>query len=164
MAWDKEVEAAKIIKKEKEVHQLVVNHKDGRPPTPYKKTGYLKEDQMAADFYQWARNSYPEEIGLMLFHVANENAQGGELGAIRGGQRLAMGVQAGVPDYIYVLDRHRVFYLELKLPGETLNDKQKILHEKWTEKRGIQIWVINSFDGWRKAIEYIVTTVQNSTF
>ena len=131
MAWDKEIEAQRILQKT-----------------------YRLESVMQADFFQWAINSYPVLSGY-LWHIANENVATGKQGAIQGGLRMAMGVVAGVPDMECNLLYPDVRWAELKLPGGVLSPKQSALHEKW-KKVGIEVTVVRFFPVWRQWIESII--------
>lgn len=153
MAWDKELEAKKILAKEKEVHVLFRKHKDGSTPTRYEKIGYCKESTMQSDFFQWAVNSYLDELQGFLLHIPNEGDTAGEAGAIKGGIRLAMGVVAGAPDFLFVGKFGRCCFAELKIKGEKISPNQKTLHTKWARKGSI-IPVIDSFEEWRTWIEW----------
>lgn len=153
--WNKEVEAAKIIAKESQRHNLFVKHKDGRVPTAYIGIGYQKESVMQGDFFQWAINSYPELSGY-LFHIPNEGDTGGEAGAIKGGIRFAMGVVAGVPDFCFIRDDCSHQWIELKLPGERLSPAQEKLHKNWG-KRGVWIPIVSTFIMWRALIESFIS-------
>ena len=152
--WDKELEATKILKKEKEVFNTYTKHKDGSMPTPKQVIGYTKESLQQADYYQWAINSYPALFGL-LFHIANEGDTAGEAGAVKGAMRMAMGVVAGVPDFECLLRCPSVAWCEIKLKGGKISDKQIKLHEKW-KSLGWNVTFCDNFAVWRQWVEMCV--------
>ncbi len=150
--WDKELEAKKILAREKEVHNTFVKHKDGSIPTAKTIIGYCKESAMQSDFFQWAKNSYLDKLRYTLAHYPGEGDTGGQAGFIKGSMRLSMGVLAGFPDVILVKKYGFCAFCELKLPGEVLNKNQKIVFPVWADL-GIEIPMIQYFTPWRNWIE-----------
>lgn len=143
--WNLEVEAKKILAKEKVQTKTWTHHKDGSPPTLRIITGYARESVQQGDYFQWAVNSYNAQMAGFLFHIPNESNEGELVGSIRKG----MGVVAGAPDMCWVGKE----FCEIKRPGEWLNEAQKRLHKEWHEKHGIRIPIIEIFEFWRYWIE-----------
>ena len=87
-------------------------------------TIYANEDQFTAATHKYINHNYPALRGF-YFHVANESATS----MVMRLKLSAMGLLAGVPDFLFV---YPTFWgLELKYGNGKLSDKQKHLHKHW---------------------------------
>lgn len=84
---------------------------------------FENEDQFSAKTYQYINFNYPM-LRRFIFHVPNEGAKSKREGA----KLKAMGVIAGIPDYICVKP---LFAIELKYGKNTLSNAQKEIKELW---------------------------------
>lgn len=87
---------------------------------------YSNEDQFSAYTYQYINFNYPM-LRRFIFHVPNEGAKSAKEGA----KLKAIGVIAGIPDYICV---NPLFALELKMPEGRMSTAQKEIKELWSGK------------------------------
>jgi hypothetical protein len=110
-----------------------------------KEKTWANEDQMSADCFRWAYNNYFKLRGL-LFHVPN----GGRRNMQEAAKFKAMGVTAGIPDYIN-LHRH-VCGIELKMANGTVRDDQRKIHIAWGVN-GIPVYICWSAAQWIEVIE-----------
>lgn len=85
---------------------------------------FKNEDQFSAATYQYINFNYPL-LRRYIFHVPNEGARS----KIEATKLQAMGVIAGIPDYICVKP---LFALELKMPNGKLSPKQKEIQGLWS--------------------------------
>lgn len=99
----------------------------------------VTEDQLQAQIFQWHWNNRPNERGL-LFHV-NQKARN----AIEGNRMKAMGVVAGVSDFIYLKPGGKPLLIELKIESGTQSDNQKDW-QKFVEKAGYDYIIIRSLN------------------
>ena len=79
----------------------------------------MSEDQLQAALFQYHWNNYPAQRGL-LFHVNNKARN-----AIEGNKFKAMGVIAGVSDFIYLKPGGRPMFIELKTDTGSQSPAQK---------------------------------------
>lgn len=96
----------------------------------------FSEDNLTSRCYLWFHNNYPQHRGR-LFHVPN----GGSRSASEGNRLKAMGVVAGVPDFIYISRIGGIIGIELKVGKNPLSPQQLALHLAWA-KVGVKVHVI----------------------
>ena len=84
---------------------------------------FENEDQFASKTYQYINFNYPM-LRRYIFHIPNEGARSKREAA----KLQAMGLIAGIPDYICVKP---LFAIELKYGKNTLSPKQKEIKELW---------------------------------
>lgn len=93
---------------------------------------FSNEDQFTAATYQYINFNYTT-LRKFIFHVPNEGAKSQKDGA----KLKAMGVVAGIPDFVCV---NPLFGLELKMPDRRnkknggLSDDQILIKEKWMNR------------------------------
>lgn len=89
---------------------------------------YKNEDQFAAYTFQYINNNY-EELRNFFFRVPNESSTS-KLMRLK---LFAMGVVAGIPDYIFMptIVYNEVWGLELKIPGNTTSKNQDKIIALW---------------------------------
>jgi hypothetical protein len=96
----------------------------------------FSEDNLTSRCYLWFHNSYRDERGR-LFHVPN----GGKRDAPTANRLMAMGVVAGIPDFLFIT-RHSTFIgIELKVGKNPLSPEQVKLHLAWS-KIGVKVYVV----------------------
>lgn len=144
----------RIEMREKEVHTLTVKHKNG---TTSKRTemGYISEDAMQADFFQWTVSKYPQ-LRNYIFHIENEGNNSSKFAAMKGAQALTKGKLAGVFDNLCVYNDY--VWIELKLYGKDFSEPQKLLYNLWT-KKGYKIYKVDNFREWRNVIEIVILKI-----
>lgn len=99
-------------------------------------------------------NNYPD-TRLCLFHIPN----GMNTNAREGAKFKAQGVIAGVPDLVFVW-AGKTHYIEVKTATGRLSDRQKALHQKWSEQ-GVDVRVVRSS---AEIIAIVAELVQRSKF
>lgn len=139
-----------IRAKEKQAHFNVAYKYKGKTLYHPKIDGYLTEDLMQADFYQWAVNYHPALRGF-IFHIKNEGDSGSSFARLKAAQDTSKGKLPGVFDNLSVY-KNRMVFIELKLPSGTWSDDQKKLKALW-ETQGIEVLECRTFDRWKWIIE-----------
>ena len=107
-----------------------------------------KEEILQAECYKWFHNAYPASR-RMLFHVDNNSYN-----KVIGARKKALGVVKGVSDLIFIVE-NAVFFLELKVDGNTQSDEQIDFMDKVME-RNHEYVVIRSFDQFKSLINSIL--------
>jgi hypothetical protein len=114
------------------------------PPAkpPRKRALKTDEDKLQIACVTWAKHQMPR---LLLIHIMN-NARS----AARGGVAKAMGMKAGTPDILVVLEDGLVAWVEMKdgNNGRVSSDQLK-MHQKLRD-RGHQVFVARSFEEFRQ--------------
>lgn len=106
----------------------------------------ITEDRLQAECFKWFWNTYPE-LRRTLFHVPN----GDNKNAISGARYKALGVVAGVPDLIWMINGTAICF-ELKTDVGVISEKQKAVHSKFKEQ-GITTYIIRDIETFRAIIE-----------
>ena len=96
----------------------------------------FSEDNLTYRCYTWFNNSFPQHRGR-LFHVPN----GGQRSVSEGNRLKAMGVIAGVPDFIFISGVGGIVGIELKVGKNVLSPQQIALHASWG-KIGVKVYVV----------------------
>lgn len=91
------------------------------------------EDQFSATVNTFINHNYPN-WRKFYFHIPNESATNAKIRS----KLVSMGLLAGVPDYCFL--KPNTWFIELKMPYNTLSPKQKVLHEIWA-KNNIEIYI-----------------------
>lgn len=99
---------------------------------------YATEEQLQADCFQWAWNTYPHHR-RMLFHVQQKAKN-----KIEGARFKAIGVVRGPADLQLLIMGGITVYIELKLPGRTQSEEQ-IDFETKAKARGHVYVILTSF-------------------
>jgi hypothetical protein len=124
---------------------------------------YTSESVMGADFYQWAHNTYLNDLHGMLFHVPNEIPRAkGETQAdhrMRIQHLTAQGLVSGVEDYIYIGEparNRKTVLIELKTPSGTVSKSQREIHARHIAAGHIVFTDVRKFSEWRYIIEVVI--------
>lgn len=97
----------------------------------------FSEDNLTYRCYTWFNNTiHPDNRGR-LFHVPN----GGQRSVSEGNRLKAMGVVAGVPDFIFITKGAGIIGIELKVGKNPLSKEQVALHASWA-KVGVKVYVV----------------------
>jgi len=110
-------------------------------------TSFKTEEQLQVACYTWFHNTFPLRRKL-LFHVDNNSWN-----AVIGSRKKALGVNAGVSDFVLVLFME-VVWIEMKLPGAVQNDDQKEFQMK-VEQLGHRYIIIRSLQQFQDYINKI---------
>lgn len=105
------------------------------------------EAKIQTDCFMWFWNKYPEER-RMLFHVDNNSWN-----EVIGAQKKALGVCAGVSDFIYIY-WGKVYFLECKKPGGAQSEYQREFMRK-CQDRGHIYNIFESLVEFQKIIKTI---------
>lgn len=109
------------------------------------------EAKIQADAFKWFHNTYPH-LRKLLHHIPN-----GEDRDIRTAVKLkAMGVVAGAPDMNFYF-RQRTYFFEFKKPKTGKASENQLKFHAQLERQGFEIWIIDTVDQFKEAIEKITT-------
>ena len=109
-----------------------------------------KEHDLQVTCVKWFRLQYPK-LSKLLFAVPN----GTNKSPYMRGYFKAEGLTAGVPDLLF-LYHSRLFAIEMKIPGSYLNANQKELHPIWNDHLATEVYVVRTFEEFKKIIESII--------
>ena len=101
------------------------------------------EDQLQAQCYQWAFNTYPTIRGL-LFSIPN----GGHRNQIEAMKMKATGLTPGIPDMVLISP---IIAFEFKTAIGKLSPAQEKIHSRW-ETAGVRVEIIRDFETFKKII------------
>ena len=110
----------------------------------------MSEDRLQQDCYVWFHNTYPEYRGL-LFHVPN----GGNRNAREGAKFKAMGVIAGVSDFIFIFEG-KILCIELKVLGGSQSLKQKYW-ERIVREEGAEYSIVWNLEEFKTYINNVIS-------
>lgn len=108
----------------------------------------VTEDQLQAQCYQWAYNTYPKIRGL-IFSVPN----GGTRNILEAQKLKATGLTPGIPDMVLVWPK--LIGFEFKTEISVVSPAQKKIHEIWVNA-GIEVHIIRSLQQWRDCFQKIM--------
>lgn len=103
-----------------------------------------EEEKLQADCYKWFHNTFLL-WRKMLFHVDNNSWN-----AIIGARKKALGVNAGVSDFV-LIGFMEVYWIEMKTPTGEQNDEQ-IEFQRKVQLRGHKYVVIRSLPEFKEFI------------
>jgi hypothetical protein len=109
---------------------------------------FKSEAQFQAACVAWFHNTYPEHRGR-LFAVQNNSEN-----KVRGNNRKAMGLLAGVSDLVFISNK-RVYFLELKMPKGTQSPAQKDF-EDLVFSEGFDYYVVYTIEYFRMIINRMI--------
>jgi len=103
-----------------------------------------EEEKLQNKCYMWYHNELIHER-KMLFHVDNNSWN-----AIIGSRKKALGVQAGVSDFI-LITVSEIHFIEMKTP-KGIQDAEQIKFQKMVEERGHKYYIISTFEEFKELI------------
>jgi len=116
----------------------------------------ITESKLQESCVTWFRYNYPT-LKLCLFAVPNSLFIYGvpkQKLMSAGAKQKREGLIAGVPDLVLMYNG-TAYGVEMKLPYNKLQDVQEKVHESW-KSQGIDVFVIRSFEEFKKLIESII--------
>lgn len=107
------------------------------------------EDAIQADIVAYLRNVLPTAI---VAHVKNQGNRGGRLGAIDGARGKKLGVVAGMPDLMVLVEPGKTFFFEVKDRTGYASMAQQYLWQK-LRTIGFECALVRSVDEARNALK-----------
>jgi len=113
----------------------------------------MTENQLTAAVHRYVNQNYPA-LRRMYFHIPNEAPTSDRHRM----QLFAMGVLAGVPDFLFLLHavngvlRPQIWFLELKTVNGVQSEKQAAISDLWAS-RGIKCQIAYGFEDAKKIID-----------